>query len=99
MKYSLQEVVEACIDIANHLIASRELSRAEEYAEMFEVLRREGIISEQLSKNLEDMAGFRNLLVHRYGDIEIEELRDILENDMDDVREFIDQLNKLANSE
>lgn len=66
---------------------------------MFEVLRREGIISEQLSKNLEDMAGFRNLLVHRYGDIDIEELRDILENDMDDVREFIDQLNKLANSE
>lgn len=30
VKYSPQEVVEACIDIANHLIASRELSRAEE---------------------------------------------------------------------
>ena len=37
-KYSLLEITEACIDIANHIIASKAYRRAEKYSEMFEIL-------------------------------------------------------------
>ena len=95
VKYSLQEVIEACIDIANHLIASEELPRAEEYSEMFEVLGEEEVIDKDLASSLADMASFRNLLVHRYGDIDNQELETILENDLDDVRSFLEQIDEI----
>lgn len=38
LKFSLFEIVEACIDVANHIIAGERLERVEEYAKMFIVL-------------------------------------------------------------
>lgn len=94
VKYSLQEVIEACLDIANHLIASREMGRAEEYSEMFEILGDEGMIDRDLADDLSDMAKFRNLLVHRYGDIENEQLREILNEELADIRDYLEQIDK-----
>lgn len=34
-KHTLQESIEACLDIANHIIAAKELGRAETYSNMF----------------------------------------------------------------
>jgi uncharacterized protein YutE (UPF0331/DUF86 family) len=62
-KYSLLEIVESCIDIANYIISVKGFRRAEEYSEMFKVLKEEGVIGEGLAAKLEDMARFRNLLV------------------------------------
>lgn len=90
----MQEVIEACLDIANHVIASREMDRAEEYSEMFEILGDEDILDEQLADNLSDMAKFRNLLVHRYGDIENEKLRIILDGELGDIRDYLEQINQ-----
>lgn len=94
VKYSLQEVIEACLDIANHVIASREMCRAEEYSEMFEILGDEDILDEQLADDLSDMAKFRNLLVHRYGDIENEQLRIILDGELGDIRDYLEQIDQ-----
>ena len=40
-KYSLLEIMEACIDIANYIISVKGFRRAEEYSEMFKVLKEE----------------------------------------------------------
>jgi len=50
VKFSLLEIIEACIDIESYIIASGGLDRAESYAEMFEILGREGLISRDLLK-------------------------------------------------
>lgn len=63
-KHSLQEAIEASLDIANHIIAAKSFKRCEKYSEMFEVLARNKIIGQNLKKNLMKMAKFRNLLVH-----------------------------------
>ncbi|MFQ6077065.1 MAG: DUF86 domain-containing protein [Candidatus Bathyarchaeia archaeon] len=47
-----------------------DVRRAEEYSEMFKVLEEEGVIGKELATKLEDMARFRNLLVHRYGEVD-----------------------------
>ena len=46
IKYSLFEVCGACIDVANHIIAAKNLERAEEYSKMFEVLAKNKIIGQ-----------------------------------------------------
>ena len=46
------------------------LRRPGDYREVFEVLREAGIIETDLGRRLEEMASFRNRLVHGYLDIE-----------------------------
>lgn len=58
------------IDIASHIIAVKGMGRAEEYRGMFHLLGEKGVIEKDLAERLGDMAVFRNLLVHRYGDVD-----------------------------
>lgn len=88
VKYSLLEIIEACIDIANHIISAEGYRRAEEYADMFEILKENGVISKNLASNLGDMASFRNLLVHRYGDVDNIRVLEIVKSDLEDILEF-----------
>lgn len=62
---------------------------------MFQVLGEENIIDENLAEKLADMAKFRNILVHRYGDVENEELRTIIDEDLEDVRNYMSQIDRL----
>ncbi len=88
VKYSLLEAIEACIDIANHIIAVKGYRRGEEYSEMFTILGEENLIDEGLALGLADMASFRNLLVHRYGEIDNSRVLEIIKSDLGDIREF-----------
>lgn len=92
VKYSLLESIEACLDIANHIISSEGYKRAETYSEMFEILGKEEILEEELVSGLAQMAGFRNLLVRRYGDIRQDQLQEIIEEDLNDFTDFIQQI-------
>ena len=64
-----QTAAEACVNIGNHLIQLG-LRMAEDYASVFESLFEGGIVSEELSDKMKDMARFRNLLVHLYGKLD-----------------------------
>jgi len=87
-KYSLLEIVEACIDVANYIISVRGFRRAEEYSEMFKVLKEEGVIGKGLATKLEDMSRFRNLLVHRYGEVDNRRVLEIIKYNLKDIEEF-----------
>ena len=87
-KYSLLEIIECCIDIASHIIAVKGMGRAEEYRGMFYLLGENGVIEKDLAERLGDMAGFRNLLVHRYGDVDNEVVLGMVQSELVDVVEF-----------
>ncbi len=87
-KYSLLEIIEACIDISNHIVAAKMFGRIEEYREIFHMLGLRRVLDKDLALRLEDMAGFRNLLVHRYGNIDNLRVLEIIKNDLDDVLLF-----------
>ena len=87
-KYSLLEIIECCIDIASHIIAVCGMGRAEEYREMFYLLGERSVINKALAERLGDMAGFRNVLVHRYGDVDNELVLAMIESELEDVVEF-----------
>jgi len=89
VKYSLLEIIEACLDIASHIISARGFERAESYAEMFDILGRRGIISKELA---EDMARFRNILVHGYAKMDNARVLEIVKTELSDVEEFVRQI-------
>lgn len=88
-KHSLQEAIEGSLDMANHIISSQGWERAETYSDMFERLYEKDVIGQGLNERLADMARFRNLLVHRYGKIDDRRLFKILNENIEDVHEFV----------
>ncbi|NIQ07680.1 MAG: DUF86 domain-containing protein [Candidatus Korarchaeota archaeon] len=94
VKHSLQECIEACIDVANHLISALILQRADTYTEMFLILSQNEIISHELAKKLAEMAKFRNLLVHRYADIDTKRLYNILQRELTDIQAFMREISR-----
>lgn len=95
IKYSLFEIIEACIDIASHIISTKGFERAENYAEMFEILDKNNIIKTTLSKRLSNMARFRNILVHGYAKIDNSKVLLFVKEELKDIENFIQEILEL----
>lgn len=98
-KHTLQESIESCLDIANHLIAAKGLKRSETYSEMFQRLAEDGILNEELADRLSDMARFRNLLVHQYTEIENQRVHEIIKENLDDIEDFLKSIELMLEGE
>jgi uncharacterized protein YutE (UPF0331/DUF86 family) len=61
---------------------------------MFKILGDEKVLEINLTNRLEDMARFRNLLVHRYGEIDDERFLEIIKTKIEDIIEFERQIHK-----
>ncbi len=85
----LQVAIEACLDIGHHVIVQEGLRRPGEYREVFAILRDAGILERALSDRLEEMASFRNRLVHGYLDIEPGRVFAIARDELGDIEEFV----------
>ena len=66
----LHLAVEACLDLANHWIAERSLPTPDANRDTFTILEREGELTPELAERLRGWAGFRNILVHEYVEID-----------------------------
>ena len=99
VKHTLQETVEACLDIANHMSAAKGLPRSETYSGMFLALGKGGLLPKDLAHNLAEMARFRNLLVHRYGDVNSTKVYEILQESLTDVERFLREVERILGEE
>ena len=80
--------IQSSIDIGNRVIATERYRRPETYRDTFAVLE-EGVISSELSSKLQDLAGFRNALVHFYWKFQRERLLRFLKEDFVALEEFL----------
>ena len=51
-------------------------------------MARKGWLEESDAALLGNMVGFRNILVHGYGDVDLSVVRDVLENRLDELLQF-----------
>lgn len=84
----LQLAIECILDIGNHIIASEGFEKPEAYKEIPTVLAGKEIIPEKFSQMLAEMAKFRNLLVHDYMKIDAHKVYRILQDHLQDFRQF-----------
>lgn len=87
--------IQSSIDIAAYIIAQKGFEKPSTYRETFEILGREKIIKRELADELSDLAGFRNVLVHIYWGLNLDEVYDVLQNDFGTLREFIKNVKEL----
>lgn len=67
------------IDIACHLTAKYNLGNAQTYAECIDLLCKFNYIDPKLAQKLKAMSGLRNILVHEYVKVDIEQLYGMLD--------------------
>lgn len=94
IQHTLQLAIQAALDVASHIVSARRLGEPETNRALFDLLRREGLVTEDLGNSLYAMAGFRNVLVHGYAEVDLHVVRDILENHLDDLLAFTEQMRK-----
>ena len=85
---NLQRAIQASIDLANVLLAKEGLGLPVSYRQSFELLRKSGIIPNELCTKLVSMVGFRNISVHDYEEIKPEIVHGIVKNHLKDFEEF-----------
>jgi uncharacterized protein YutE (UPF0331/DUF86 family) len=87
-KYYLQVSIECCLYIANHIISAEHFRAPKDYADAFKVMEENKIISTDLGKKLQQMAKFRNRLVHLYGEIDNAYVFDFITENVEDIQGF-----------
>jgi uncharacterized protein YutE (UPF0331/DUF86 family) len=87
---SLQVMIEIMIDIAERIIAQKDVLPPETSAEAMKKLQEIGAIKNH--ESYVKMIRFRNLVVHNYDSIDIEILYSIITKDINDIKMFMDEI-------
>lgn len=88
----LQLAAEVCIDIAEIIIAEQGLGTPEEAREAIDLLGQEGVIEDELAFKFAAVAGFRNILVHDYLEIDYELVAEKINQNLGDFDIFAQQV-------
>lgn len=90
VEHTLQIAIQAAQDVASHITSDERLGEPRTNRELFDLLVRAGWLTESEAAPLRNMVGFKNILVHGYGDIDLSVVRDVLENHLDDLLHFVE---------
>jgi uncharacterized protein YutE (UPF0331/DUF86 family) len=96
VKLWLIELVQDAADLCNHLAARLAHQVPLSYPECFEVLGDEGILEKSLADSLRAMARFRNLLVHRYWDVDDQRVLQIARTQLGDLEQFLEAVGRVT---
>ena len=88
VEHTLQIAIQAALDAASHIVSDRRLGEPASHRELFDLLARDGWIGDDLRHELSAMAGFRNILVHGYAEVDVAIVRDVLEHRLDDLLRY-----------
>lgn len=70
IKYRFITAIEGCTKVAHHLAAAEGWPPAETNADAVRRLGTEGVVPAEVAASVADAVGFRNLLVHRYAEVD-----------------------------
>ncbi len=92
VKYRFVVAIEMCIDIGEHIIASEALRAPTSFADVFAALGESGFVSPANVPTLQEMARFRNLLVHSYSRVDDRRVLEILRTRVGDFDTFREEI-------
>jgi uncharacterized protein YutE (UPF0331/DUF86 family) len=85
---NLQRACETSIDAAMHLVRVRRLGIPQETREAFAMLQEAGLLDPSLAGRMKKMVGFRNVAIHEYQKLDLDIVRRIVAEHLDDFLKF-----------
>lgn len=75
-------LMQSCIDLSQHIRASEDLSPQGTSKAEIEALGKNDIITTETQAKISEAVGFRNVLAHRYGDVNHDVVYEVLHTDL-----------------
>jgi uncharacterized protein YutE (UPF0331/DUF86 family) len=94
VEHTLQIAIQACQDVASHIVSDDRLGEPKTNQELFELLSKAGWIASDLANAMRRAVGFRNILVHGYAAVDARLVRQVLEAHLDDLLAFAAAIRK-----
>lgn len=85
---NFQLAIESAIDIGEIIISEEGFERPADYKSVFLVLGKNSILPKGFAEKFAPAAGFRNVLVHMYDEVDLEVLKEYLTEKLGDFEEF-----------
>lgn len=86
---NIQRACEAAMDLAMHAVRSHHLGIPQESREAFSLLNKAGLLSKELTDRMTSMVGFRNIAVHDYQEVNLDIVKQIVEEHLVDFLNFV----------
>lgn len=90
--FNLQMAIQNCIDLAAHIVSEDVLGLPGSTNELFYFLEENGYLSREIAEKMVKAVGFRNLIVHEYVKIDLEQVYNVAQHDIDDLDAFLKNL-------
>ena len=94
IQHTLQLAIQASLDVASHIVSDQRLGEPGTNRDLFAALERAGWLDARLGRALQQMAGFRNVLVHGYADLDLAIVRDVVANRLGDLDLFVEAIRR-----
>ncbi len=94
IEHGLQLAIQCVIDIGNHLLASMGSNQIEDYVDVIDNLGKNKILPPAFARRIRSMAGFRNILVHEYADVDLSIVHRVLNHRLSDFPAFIQHIER-----
>lgn len=85
---NFQLAIESALDIGEIIISVEGFEKPEDYKSVILILGKHDILPKDFTEQFALAAGFRNILVHMYEEVDINILHDFLHNKLDDFDRF-----------
>lgn len=95
----IQIAIQACLDIAKHIVAAKSFERPKKLKEVFLILGKQKIISENLAEKFSEATGMRNILVHSYLDVDLKRVHKVIQEDLGDFDQFVYEIGEYLKKE
>jgi uncharacterized protein YutE (UPF0331/DUF86 family) len=89
VEHTLQLAIQAALDVTSHVVSDERLGEPTTNRDLFGLLGRAGLLPSDLSERLADMAGFRNVLVHAYTEVDPTIVQDVVLHHLGDLDAFV----------
>ena len=91
-----EKIVEAVVDLAYLIIRKKQFNMPESEDQAFVILENKNIISQKLSKNLQNAKSMRNFIIHRYAEINNELVFNAISEELEkDIKEFVEIIKRM----
>lgn len=89
VEHTLQLAIQAALDVASHIVSDRRLGEPSSNQQLFALLVGDGWLASEQLPALRAMAGFRNVLVHGYTDVDRAIVKDVVEHHLGDLLDLV----------
>ncbi len=89
-----QLIVDAAIDINTHIISESDFQVPNDYQGTFVTLGDNKVLPMDFAGKIAPSVGLRNLIVHKYGKVDIKKMVDDIKNNISQYLEYLKHINK-----